>query len=218
MYEFIPYSNLATRPLGQFWGNNHRIRMLGLNRILPPGDKTCASFSRSGSENWSVLDIRMIINFNGIASLSLLTYTWILMFVQIEQTLIGHHRFSLVLLSISKQSVGQTLTADTATLSLVRIIVHTWLLQLSALEGLYYSENLSIQLDIVYKSILTVSFTLQRKIMTELLGDTGVCRTMAFLFILVNSVLWFQPGRKWLSGYVESLCPARKSSDFHNQP
>lgn len=43
--------------------------------------------------------------------------------------------------------------------------------------------------------------------MTELRGDTGVHLTVPFLIILVNSVLWSQPGRKWLSGCVrrESL-------------
>lgn len=43
--------------------------------------------------------------------------------------------------------------------------------------------------------------------MTELRGDTGVHLTVAFLIILVNSVLWYQPGRKCLSGCVrrESL-------------
>ena len=59
----------------------------------------------------------------------------------------------------------------------------------------------------MFKASHTVSFTLQRGIMTELFGDTGVHLTMAILIILVNGVLWSQPGRKWLSGCVrrESL-------------
>lgn len=62
------------------------------------------------------------------------------------------------------------------------------------------------------KASHTVSFALQRITATEFLGDSGAHLTRALFIILVNSVLWCQPGKIiiWLQKKRVFLYPARK--------